>query len=519
MIASMKLTLPCLVATATLLSACNTGSSSPGSTLTTTPTPQRGQLLTNPPTATGTYGTSELQALLAGNSTAAQFLQLSFSPTCTVTVYHFEYYTVGAKGESTQASAALMIPSGTASGCSGPRPIVEYAHATTPDKTFNIADLSRADNDEGLLLAAAFASQGYIVVAPNYAGYDTSTLGYHPYLVADQQSKDMIDALAAARSALTGALAPPSTDGGKLFITGYSQGGFVAMATARAMQGAGETVTAAAPMSGPYALAAFGDAVFNGEVDLSATLNTTLLLGAYQQTYGNIYTQPTDVFTTQYANGIETLLPSATPITTLYSQGLLPQFALFSATPPAAQYVTLTPATTPANLAPAFALGFGDPPLVLNTYRLAYLQDAAAAPDGGFPTVTTNQPAAGPTNALRQALKANDLRDWVPTAPILLCGGDSDPDVFFFNAQLMQQYWTTNQPATPVTVLDVDATPTGTYAAYQTAFAALKTVVAVAAVAGGATDGGALAVLEDYHAGLVPPVCLGAVKSFFDAQL
>ena len=26
-----------------------------------------------------------------------------------------------------------------------------------------------------------FAAQGYIVVAPNYAGYDISTLGYHPY--------------------------------------------------------------------------------------------------------------------------------------------------------------------------------------------------------------------------------------------------------------------------------------------------------------------------------------------------
>jgi hypothetical protein len=102
----------------------------------------------------------------------------------------------------------------------------------------------------------------------------------------------------------------------------------------------------------------------------------------------------------------------------------------------------------------------------------------------------------------------------------MLCGGDGDPDVFFFNTQLMQQYWTTNPPTTPVTVLNVDtATPSGTYAAYQTVFGVLKTAVAVAAVAGGATDGGALAVLEDYHAGLVPPMCLGAVKAFFDAQL
>ena len=57
-------------------------------------------------------------------------------------------------------------------------------------------------NDEGLLLAAVFAASGYIVVAPNYVGYDISTLGYHPYLDAVQQSDDMIDALKAARSAL-----------------------------------------------------------------------------------------------------------------------------------------------------------------------------------------------------------------------------------------------------------------------------------------------------------------------------
>jgi hypothetical protein len=31
-----------------------------------------------------------------------------------------------------------------------------------------------------------------------------------------------------------------------------------------------------------------------------------------------------------------------------------------------------------------------------------------------------------------------------------------------------------------------------------------------------ASDGGAMAVIEAYHAGPVPPVCLSAVKSFFD---
>jgi hypothetical protein len=47
-------------------------------------------------------------------------------------------------------------------------------------------------------------------------------------------------------------------------------------------------------------------------------------------------------------------------------------------------------------------------------------------------------------------------------------------------------------------------------------FAAAKAAVAASAVAGGGSDGGAMAVLQAYHAGHVPPVCLSAVKSFFD---
>jgi hypothetical protein len=186
--------------------------------------------------------------------------------------------------------------------------------------------MASLQNAETISLAALFASQGYIVVAPNYAGYDTSTLPYHPYLIADQQSKDMIDALTAARTALPLASLTTVQDNGKLFITGYSQGGYAAMATHRAMQAAGMKVTGSAPMSGPYALAAFVDAVFYGEVNGDATVSSALLLGAYQTVYGNIYANATDVFEPQYANGIQTLLPSTMPRSQLYAQGKLPGF-------------------------------------------------------------------------------------------------------------------------------------------------------------------------------------------------
>jgi hypothetical protein len=112
------------------------------------------------------------------------------------------------------------------------------------------------------------------------------------------------------------------------------------------------------------------------------------------------------------------------------------------------------------------------------------------------------------------------LRNWVPTAPILLCGGNSDPTVFFFNTLLMQSYWTANPPTPPAVVLDVDsASPAGDpYAGIKTGFTVAKDAVRVQAVLGGASDGGDQAVLDAYHGTLVAPFCISAVKSFFDSH-
>jgi alpha/beta superfamily hydrolase len=477
-------------------------------------TPARGTLLQSPPDLLSTV-TAPTLLLQLNAATNQQLLSLSGAPVCDILIYDIRYETVGGANEPTTASAALLVPTGFGANCTGARPMVLYAHGTTTDRTFTMANMQ---NTETLFLAALFATKGYIVVAPNYAGYDTSTLAYHPYLIADQQSKDMIDALAAARTALPLASATLTKDNGQLFVTGYSQGGYVAMATHRAMQAAGMTVTAAAPMSGPYALAAFVDAVFYGEVNGDAPVSSTLLLTAYQKAYGNIYADPVDVFEPQYASGIESLLPSTTPRSQLYAQGKLPQYALFSPTPPAPAFAVDTPPTAPANLAEVFALGFGTGNLLQNSYRLSYLQDAQSNPDGGWPTVTTGVAAENPGLAWRRALQVNDLRNWVPSAPVLLCGGDVDPLVFWLNTALMQNYWASRASASaPISVLDLESAASGTdpYASLKKDFALAKDLVAATAIAQGAADGGALAVAEAYHTILVAPFCFAAVKSFF----
>ena len=501
-----------------LLAACSGGNKS--DRVPVVPSTARGALLQKPPTLVTTISAPAL--LLALNALAnQQVLAVSGTPLCDVAVHQIRYATVGGTNETTTASGALMVPVGSNAQCRGARPLVLYAHGTTTERAFNMTELQNDPNGEALIVAALFASQGYIVVAPDYAGYDSSTLTYHPYLVAEQQSKDMIDALTAARSALPTGSAPTATDNGKLYITGYSQGGYVAMATQRAMQAAGMTVTASAPMSGPYAMAAFVDAEFAGRVGSGATVSATLLITGYQKTYGNIYSSTADVFEDQYATGIESLLPSTSPRSVLYTQGKLPRDALFSSTPPDASFASITPATTPANLAPVFALGFGSNHLVKNSFRLSYLLDARANPDGGWPTTTTGLTAATPGLRLRRALKLNDLRNWTPAAPTLLCGGSADPTVFWFNTQLMQGYWASRAPApTQVVVLDLDSAASAgdPYSGLKTQFAAAKQIAATIAVAQGATDGGAAAVADSYHAGLLPPFCLAAVSDFFAAH-
>jgi len=274
-------------AAALLLSACG-GSSTP--TAMQSSSQARGTLVENPPLRIASLDAATLQADLSSSASGAQLLQLTGAPTCGVDFYYVKFWTVGGANEATESSGALMVPTGSAAACAGPRPIVLYAHGTQTNKAANIADITDPANTEGALIAAMFAAQGYIVVAPNYAGYDISTLGYHPYLDAVQQSDEMIDSLAAARTALPNTLATASSDNGKVFVTGYSEGGYVAMATQRAMIAAGDKVTAAAPMSGPYALEAFGDAIFFGDVDLGSTVFAPLLTTAYQHAYGNIYT-------------------------------------------------------------------------------------------------------------------------------------------------------------------------------------------------------------------------------------
>jgi dienelactone hydrolase len=492
----------------------------------------RGTLVDNPALRVASLNAVDFTAQLNQTPSGPQLLQLAGTPTCGVDFYYFKYYTVGPDNSAQPATGALMVPTGSSAPCTGPRPIVLYAHGTTTDSAYNIADISDSSNSansESALVATVFAAQGYIVVAPNYLGYDQSTLGYHPYLNASQNAKDMMDALTAARTALLTTFTPNTSDNGKLYITGYSEGGYVAMATVKAMQAAGETVTASAPASGPYALEAQIDAIFFGQVNIGSTVLAPLVTTSYQHAYANVYAQTSDLYSSTYASGIDTLLPNATPTATLIQNGKLPETALFDSTIPtsstgiaaldvAADQLLALPTSPPYSPSEAalFDTGFGKPYLLNNSYRVGYVDDAVANPDqaemtliaGGTLDTSDVAPAAAPTIGLRKDANLNDLRGgWAPQEPMLLCGGDQDPTVFFQNTQIIAAEWSPYVQGGLVTVLDLNAAPQA-----GNPFAPLQVALQEAEAQAVAANGSAA--VASYHT-TEAPFCMAAARGFF----
>ena len=127
---------------------------------------------------------------------------------------------------------------------------------------------------------------------------------------------------------------------------------------------------------------------------------------------------------------------------------------------------------------------------------------------GSSPTASV-APAANPQNTLRIAFKTNDLRNWTPAHPILMCGGDADPTVLFsVDTLVMQQYWAA-LPQGLVTVVDINAPVTNP----ADPFAAAK-VGYQQTIAGIAASQGATAAVEATHA-TEAPFCTAVARGFF----
>ncbi len=471
----------------------------------------RGALIAEPPPRITLLTAAAFNQSLGASATGEGLRRLAGVPHCDIALHKFEYSTVSGTGGSVKASGALMIPvastspSTQAARCAGPRPMVLYAHGTTAERFYNIANLAESSNGgnaESSVLAAFFAAQGYIVVAPNYAGYDSSDLDYHPYLNHDQQAKDMVDSLVAGRKALASLAQYQTLDSGKLMVTGFSQGGSVAMATQREMQARSLPYTAGAPMSGAYAIKGFVDRIFFGGPEPTTPLGTpiplggpilgTMILRSYQRSYGDIYANAATVFSPRYANGIETLIPSAIASTSaLLDDVRLPRTALFAPDPLKGEDKIALQIQQVAGI----SIYDANSHLIDKTFRDAYNARASS------------------TEKMHQRLEENDLSraKFVPTRPTMLCAGRNDPTVFTaFNHDVMVQMYA-NMPLPPGLVTPLDVDPDVIDPLSPQAFKDLQGAFKQQKAANAITT-------ANYH-GNVLPFCAAAVRGFFDNVL
>lgn len=126
-----------------------------------------------------------------------------------------------AGNQSFQVSGGLIMPQGIDK--TQIKGVVVYFHGTTFDKSSVPSNYSL----EAQVCAQLFASQGYIVAAPDYIGQGIDWQNVHPYVLYPKVSaKTAIDMLAAVKPLITAQYQFASDDPAlKLFSVGYSEGG------------------------------------------------------------------------------------------------------------------------------------------------------------------------------------------------------------------------------------------------------------------------------------------------------
>jgi pimeloyl-ACP methyl ester carboxylesterase len=355
---------------------------------------------------------------------ASGLIGLSGAAKCDVQVIPLNYVTPGAKGEASNASGVLLMPTGT--DCTAAAPLVAYAKGTDVQKTRTLANPT--DSETGLL-AAMYAGQGYAVVATDYLGFAKSGYSYHPYLHAASEATSVIDSIRAARNA---AQVLGASLNGKVMLTGYSQGGHSSMAAHREIEKnfSGEiNVVAGAHLAGPYNLSG---SMASGAAIAGYQFFVPYFITAWQKIYGTLYSNVTTAFKTPYSGWIENLLPNSTlNYTTLVTNGpATGQFWL-----PGALGQTPTQARD-------------------ELFQAAFIADITANPS---------------TNPVIAAAKQNDLLDWSPKSKVLLCGGSGDPTVPPALHQTVMKAAFDAKGLTNVTSVDVNPTIEYVYGAVKTA--------------------------------------------------
>lgn len=123
------------------------------------------------------------------------------------------------KGKLVKGSGLILVPTGITEAA----PILSFQHGTTFSKD------EAPSASSGYTGMELFASAGYIVLMPDYLGYGSSSEIFHPYYDKEYSALAVIDMITSAKQFLQ---KEKISFNDKLFLAGYSEGGYVTLAAA-----------------------------------------------------------------------------------------------------------------------------------------------------------------------------------------------------------------------------------------------------------------------------------------------
>lgn len=146
-----------------------------------------------------------------------------------VEIFSVTYRTIY-KGSDIIASGLVVLPK-----TSDEVGMLSFQHATVTVEADAPSNFSASDPNavSNALLYGSVSSSGFITVIPDYLGFGSSATILHPYYVEDFTASAVIDMLKAAKEFAAGNAIQFNN---RLFLAGYSEGGYATMAAHKAIE-------------------------------------------------------------------------------------------------------------------------------------------------------------------------------------------------------------------------------------------------------------------------------------------
>ncbi|WP_295378645.1 alpha/beta hydrolase [uncultured Pseudacidovorax sp.] len=231
----------------------------------------------------GQWDVNRLNAILTTDTPKFAGVTVSYTPARSgVKLYRISYNSVvPEKGNKPiRASGLLALPDTAATTL----PVVSYQHGTVYGRQ-EVPGFPE-QSPETQLMIAQFAGQGYALIGADYFGMGISTEP-EGYMVKASHQQACFDFLTAAKGVMTDL----GRQSNKLYLAGWSQGGFVTMAFLEKLERSGVKVDGAATASAPLDLGAAMNGFLSFPRSYDAVwLNSIFILSAFA--YENYYGVP-----------------------------------------------------------------------------------------------------------------------------------------------------------------------------------------------------------------------------------